>query len=60
MEKEFIESCDLMNLKSILDEMIKQSRIKADEAELLLNKAGLTHINENEWVDERSAKYKFE
>lgn len=59
MEKETIVPVKLMELKDIMDIMVKQSRIDEEEAEKILAKAGLTRIEKDMWKDENGSTYKF-
>ncbi len=56
MEKEYISPANLINLKTILDEMVYQSRLSEVEAEKILKKAGLKKQGKI-WVDELGSEY---
>ena len=56
MEKEYISSATLIDLKNILDEMVYQNRLSESEMEKILKKAGLKK-NGKVWVDELGSEY---
>jgi len=56
MEKEYISSATLIDLKNILDEMVYQNRLSEFEMEKILKKAGLKKSGKV-WVDELGSEY---
>jgi alpha-galactosidase len=56
MEKEYISSATLIDLKNILDEMVYQNRLSESEMEKILKKAGLKKSGKV-WVDELGSEY---
>ena len=54
-----IISAHLLELKSITNEMVHQGRITKGEQIDFLEKAGLTKITKDQWVDEAGSNYSF-
>lgn len=49
----------LLELKKITTRMVHEGRITKEEQIDFLEKAGLTQLTENDWVDEANSKYSF-
>lgn len=56
MEKQYIIPIDLIDLKTILNEMVSQNRLSEMEMEKILKKAGLKKQGKV-WVDELGNEY---
>ena len=50
---------NLLELKSITDAMARDGKITVGEQIDFLEKAGLTKITKDEWVDDAGSKYSF-
>jgi len=50
---------NLLELKSITDRMVADGRLTVGEQIDFLEKAGLTKITKDHWVDESGSKYSF-
>lgn len=53
---EVLSSARLIQLKTVLDEMVFQNRITEAEEEEILNKAGLKKVGKV-WIDELGSEY---
>ena len=56
MEKEYMAPASLIDLKTILDEMVYQKRLTQTELERILKKAGLKKDGKV-WIDELGDTY---